>query len=263
MEVHHHPQLHHEKKPWKEYLLEFLMIFLAVTMGFFAETMRENITESSHAKELAKSLYQEVFADSVAMQAKLKIRLEKEQQMEYYMRYVSDSSLTNLSDKFYPASAWSFIITTTNLFEPNDGVMSQSRNSGSMRYIKSINVQNCMSRLNVIISNLRERNNQELNFVNVYTRPLMLRHFDFKWEAEYTQHGKLPAIDALAQTHFHPSTPPFIRHAEDFNRQDVEALTAYYLLIVRASRQVVYLTYVKANHELLEALRKTYHFDKE
>jgi hypothetical protein len=34
MEVHHHPQLHHQRKPRKEYLLEFLMIFLAVTLGF-------------------------------------------------------------------------------------------------------------------------------------------------------------------------------------------------------------------------------------
>jgi hypothetical protein len=41
MEVHHHPDLHHEKKKFKEYLLEFVMIFLAVTLGFFAETIRE------------------------------------------------------------------------------------------------------------------------------------------------------------------------------------------------------------------------------
>ena len=34
MEVHHHPDLHHKPKKWKEYFLEFLMIFLAVTMGF-------------------------------------------------------------------------------------------------------------------------------------------------------------------------------------------------------------------------------------
>ena len=32
MEVHHHPDLHHKPKKWKEYFLEFLMIFLAVTM---------------------------------------------------------------------------------------------------------------------------------------------------------------------------------------------------------------------------------------
>ena len=43
MEVHHHPDLHHEKKKWKEYFLEFLMIFLAVTLGFIAENIRESI----------------------------------------------------------------------------------------------------------------------------------------------------------------------------------------------------------------------------
>jgi hypothetical protein len=37
MEVHHHPDLHHEKKKWKEYFLEFLMIFLAVTLGFIGK----------------------------------------------------------------------------------------------------------------------------------------------------------------------------------------------------------------------------------
>jgi hypothetical protein len=45
MEVHHHPDLHHRRKKWKEYFLEFLMIFLAVTLGFFAETVREKISE--------------------------------------------------------------------------------------------------------------------------------------------------------------------------------------------------------------------------
>jgi hypothetical protein len=34
MDVHHHPDLHHKKKNFKEYFLEFLMIFLAVTLGF-------------------------------------------------------------------------------------------------------------------------------------------------------------------------------------------------------------------------------------
>ncbi len=35
MEVHHHPDLHHRRKHFKEYFLEFLMIFLAVTLGLF------------------------------------------------------------------------------------------------------------------------------------------------------------------------------------------------------------------------------------
>src|SRR6202000_981704 len=55
MEVHHHPDLHHEKKPWKEYLLEGLMIFLAVTMGFFAESLRENISAKEKEHEYVAS----------------------------------------------------------------------------------------------------------------------------------------------------------------------------------------------------------------
>jgi hypothetical protein len=43
MEVHHHPQLEHKPKPWKEYFLEYIMIVLAVTTGFFAESLREHI----------------------------------------------------------------------------------------------------------------------------------------------------------------------------------------------------------------------------
>lgn len=56
MEVHHHPDLHHGKKKWKEYFLEFLMIFLAVTLGFFAETYREKISEKHREKDYIAGL---------------------------------------------------------------------------------------------------------------------------------------------------------------------------------------------------------------
>jgi hypothetical protein len=42
-EVHHHSQLEHKLKPWKEYFLEYIMIVLAVTTGFFADSLREHI----------------------------------------------------------------------------------------------------------------------------------------------------------------------------------------------------------------------------
>ena len=102
-------------------------------MGFIAETVRENISESGKAKELAKSLYDEVYADSVNMQDKLKMRMHKEDRMEYFRRYISDSSLTHLSEQFYPAFVWSYILTTSNMFEPSDGILNQLRNSGSLR----------------------------------------------------------------------------------------------------------------------------------
>src|SRR5882672_7441827 len=67
MEVHHHPDLHHRPKKWKEYFLEFLMIFLAVTLGFFAENIREHISDKEKTKVFAASLYQDFKTDSVAL----------------------------------------------------------------------------------------------------------------------------------------------------------------------------------------------------
>jgi len=54
MEVHHHPQLEHKPKPWKEYLLEGFMIFIAVMMGFFAENLREHISDIIAKRNLPK-----------------------------------------------------------------------------------------------------------------------------------------------------------------------------------------------------------------
>jgi hypothetical protein len=63
MEVHHHPQLEHKHKPWKEYLLEGFMIFIAVMMGFIAENIRENITNGEHAEQLTAQLAHDLRAD--------------------------------------------------------------------------------------------------------------------------------------------------------------------------------------------------------
>jgi hypothetical protein len=263
MEVHHHPDLHHEKKAWKEYFLEFLMIFLAVSMGFFAETIRENISENGKAKELAKSLYQEVYNDSVIMQSKIALRAAKEQQMEYFRKYVKDSSLTHLSEKFYPSFMWSFIITAAIDFDPNDGILNQLRNSGTLRYFKNIEVQNAISSINTAIFNVRIRNTQEYAFNEQYLRPFILKHYDFEWEDAYTQNGKLSIMEALKQTNFRAAALPQILDVEDFKRKEAASLVAYYLLIIRSTKQVHYAPYIAANHQLLQALRKEYHFARE
>ncbi len=67
MEVHHHPQLEHKHKPWKEYLAEGFMIFVAVMMGFIAENIRENITNSEHARQLTLQLVQDLKADTAQL----------------------------------------------------------------------------------------------------------------------------------------------------------------------------------------------------
>ncbi|HXB28326.1 MAG TPA: hypothetical protein VNW49_00820 [Puia sp.] len=64
MEVHHHPQLDHKPKPWKEYLLEGFMIFIAVMLGFFAENIREDITNSEHVRQLTSQMVQDLKVDT-------------------------------------------------------------------------------------------------------------------------------------------------------------------------------------------------------
>ncbi|HSZ84537.1 MAG TPA: hypothetical protein VK787_00815 [Puia sp.] len=260
MEVHHHPDVHHKRKNFKEYFLEFLMIFLAVTMGFFAETIREGISEDSKAKELAESLYKEAYADSVNMQNKLSLRLEKEEQMSYFREYILDSNLTDLSERFYPSFAWTAVLTTSIIFEPNDGELSQLRNSGALRFFKSTHLQNCISHINVAISNIRDRNGEEYRFIEEFVRPFVLKYYDFKWMDTYTQNGKLSILQALSQANFHSSLKPVIRNIRDLNREDAGSIVAYYLLVLRATRQIHYRAYVEKNHELLETLRKEYHF---
>src|SRR5579863_2215121 len=67
MEVHHHPKLNHEKKAWKEYLLEGLMIFLAVTMGFFAEQIREHHAEKERLHNYFASMVLDIQSNITAL----------------------------------------------------------------------------------------------------------------------------------------------------------------------------------------------------
>lgn len=67
MEVHHHPDLHHKEKPWKEYLLEGLMIFVAVTMGFFAESLREHIAKNEKEHQVIESLMRSIKKDTAKL----------------------------------------------------------------------------------------------------------------------------------------------------------------------------------------------------
>jgi hypothetical protein len=67
MEVHHHPQLDHKPKPWKEYLLEGFMIFIAVMLGFFAENIREDITNNEHVRQLTSQMVQDLKTDTARL----------------------------------------------------------------------------------------------------------------------------------------------------------------------------------------------------
>ena len=259
MEVHHHPQV--EKKTFKEYLFEGIMIFIAVTMGFIAENIRENITENRKSKEIAASLYNEVYADSIAIQKKIKLRLLKEAEMVYLREYFKDSSLQNISQRASIAMVWTFILVNQSLFEPKDGILSQLKNSSSTKFFKTSELQNMVGDLGVAIARLRIRNDQEYNFVQAFLRPYVLKHFDFIWFDQFTENGNISNIEALFKKE-HPNLAYHINDLPDLKRNESESLIAYYLLLGRGTRQLLYQDYISANHKLLEALRSNYYLEK-
>jgi hypothetical protein len=258
MEVHHHPHL--EKKKITHYLWEFLMLFLAVFCGFLAENIREHKVENERATELAKNLYKETYADSITIQQKIAYRNRKEAGCIYFIRYVKDSSLATLSTAFYPAFTWAFLQTSQLIFEPNDGILNQLRNSGELRYFKSSELQAAVGRLTVAIANVRNRNDKEYSFLEMNIRPFSLRHYDFDWYEELTRQGQLTLIDALNKN-IQPFSAGKIVNPDKFNRQEAENIASYYLLMLRGTRQAQYITYSTINHQLLEILRKEYHPD--
>ena len=87
MEVHHHPDLHHKKKNFKEYFLEFLMIFLAVTMGFFAENIREHFSTNEIVMQLTKQMVQELKKDTANLNRSIadQTDLRKKADSVFYM----------------------------------------------------------------------------------------------------------------------------------------------------------------------------------
>ncbi len=255
MEVHHHPQV--ERKRFKEYFLEGLMIFLAVSMGFIAENIREKITENGRAKELAESLYQEVYNDSVALQKAISYRMLKEKELANFIAFAKDSSLANISHRFYRSLTWSFLIVTSIYFEPADGMISQLRNSGSLRYFKSNKLQEDVGNLGVIITKVRNRMENENSYSHEFIRPFILKFYDFSWQDEITKQNSLVVTDALINEP-DPKTKPVINNLNAFNKIEAVNIASYYLLILRSSRIVQLKNYMTANHTLLETLRKEY-----
>jgi hypothetical protein len=133
MEVHHHPDLHHEKKPWKEYLLEGLMIFLAVLMGFIAENIRESITENRRAAEFANSYYSDIKKDTLLLQQALRFSAHKIAAIDSIITVLHQPETPTADTIFYTKG---LVSTQVLPFEPTTGSYEQIKSAGAIRDFK-------------------------------------------------------------------------------------------------------------------------------
>ena len=165
MEVHHHPDLHHEKKKWKEYFLEFLMIFLAVTMGFFAEQIRERHVEKERLHNYFGSMVLDIESNITALDSAIR---ENSKMISRYDAIVK--SFLNSGDTLNrTAFAQNMGAVWYRGFTNRNETFEQMKSSGSLRYIDDFML------LTAIMQYVRAT-----NFAQYRTE-----HFEQKYYTEY------------------------------------------------------------------------------
>jgi hypothetical protein len=258
MEVHHHA--HHDgKKNWKSYFWEFLMLFLAVFCGFLAEYQLEHIFEREREKELASNFYNELKADSSAFQIAIGNRQRKDAAFNYMKRYFADSNVVLCSKAFSVNFFYAFATFSPSIFEPNDAILTQLKNSGSLRYFKDHELQEWTGKISVAISNLRKRNDMELTFNYEFINPFYIKHNDPSWSDNILRDSSVFALVTLRQYESSDEQIPFhFQKLDNFDR--VEAINTINLcqLTFRGTWRKQYHDYEILNAKLLEALRKEY-----
>jgi hypothetical protein len=269
MEVHHHSHAHgpdgHRGKKWKTYIWEFLMLFLAVFCGFLAEYKLEHVIEQQREKEFAKALYTELLDDSTASANKLARRLEKEKDMDYLSSFFADSSLTDLPKNVYPAYTICLYLINSYSFEPKDGILSQLRNSGSLRYFKSVALQKLLGDLSVNINNVRTRNEQEYQYFASPIKLFMLKYFDWSWLDELrkqdTASNVLDVINNYRRSN--RTIESKILNISSFDRSEASNMILFYKQMLVSTRSLQLNDYMITNRKILGVLRENYSFENE
>jgi hypothetical protein len=135
MEVHHHPDLHHNRKKFREYLLEFVMIFLAVSLGFIAESLRENIGDKEKERQYIVSLINDLKVDTSNMTQAIDSNMKKMDSMTA----MTSLSRKSLADKEVRKSLYMYTslwVGRYYMFGSQDATMMQLKNGGGLRLIR-------------------------------------------------------------------------------------------------------------------------------
>lgn len=192
MEVHHHPNLKHEKKAWKEYLLEGLMIFLAVTLGFFAEQIRERHVEKERLHNYFASMVLDIQSNVTALDSAIR---ENSAMVSKYNGIVN-AFLKNSDTINRAAFARQMGAIWYRGFINRNETFEQMKSSGSLRYIDDFKL------LTALMQYVRATNfaqyrteNFELKYYTGLFIPTMYKNYDlpckFFLDSAYTNHPAL------------------------------------------------------------------------
>jgi len=181
MEVHHHPDLHHKKKNFKEYFLEFLMIFLAVTLGFIAENIREKITEHHRAKIYAAEMVNDLVADTIQLRMYINYMTNADHNVDTLFQLLSAHPPKEIpSGKLY----WYGLFgAATETFVPNDATFEQMKSSGSLNYFTHNSLAKKVAEYDRRCRLMKASDNSD-EAIYAEVRKIRAQIFEFKYNAE-------------------------------------------------------------------------------
>ncbi|HWD87439.1 MAG TPA: hypothetical protein VG367_04885 [Mucilaginibacter sp.] len=174
MEVHHHPDLEHKHKPWKEYLLEGFMIFIAVMMGFVAENIREGISDREHVRQLTGQLVQDLKADTAGLnniyKAETQILAADDSLYALLLPPLSKANMKKIEET---------IIATHSMwpFHPSGGAIAAIKNELHLKQLANSKIISYIARYEGHIELLRIVQNITIEYQHNYIDPFLLLHF--------------------------------------------------------------------------------------
>jgi hypothetical protein len=122
-------------------------------------------------------------------------------------------------------------------------------------------LQKLIGDLSVAIQNINDRQALESSIRLDYINPIMIRHFDFDFQSQLTQDGKISVFDATIEYEKNNEVIPFkLKSLEKLDRlYAINILSNYCFNALNSTRTLHFKKYAEVNAKLLEILRTEYH----
>jgi hypothetical protein len=245
MEVHHHPDLHHKAKPWKEYLIEGLMIFIAVMMGFIAENIREDITNREHVHQLTAQLVRDLKVDIA--------ELDTIHNFQALILKKNDTLFTLLQQPLAKADTKKIQRLIENShsmypFHPSLGAIAAIKNEMHLKQLANAEMISYIARYEGHIELIKTVQDISLQYQRLYLDPFLRTHFK-------------PANMAAAFNH----SPIPDAQMRNLKQEDLTQLAADMVLIRVVSNELIVNNGRLKNDavNLLKYVTKQYHLEDE
>ena len=124
-------------------------------------------------------------------------KLRPENALLEVVKYLKDSSLTNVSKNFTINFIYGPLLRSRAIFEPRTVILEQLKNSGSLRYFKNKELQKLIGDLTVAIQNVNDRQALETQIRLEYLNPILIENYDYDFEIQLRQNRTIDIFTAL------------------------------------------------------------------